>query len=683
MSSAGGPPSQNNKKSLNINSGRDVNIDGDVTVVGRDQITNYYYIETPLSPAERQNRANLMTNVRQTWIAGVLKQSLYTEVQLELGKVYEPTAVSRTWNLALHQAEVEPQPIPDEQTILDVYRQCGANLLILGEPGSGKTMTLLLLAEALLDEAVADEGRPVPVVLNLSSWALRPAPLRDWLVISLSQQYQLSKQYADELLSQQRITLLLDGLDEVASDQRPACAEAINIFKAEQQMSVVVCSRVADYKSLGQKLNLSHAIRLQPLIQTQIDAYLAGYDPGLSALREALPQDEALRALTETPLMLAVMTLAYQNATAEELATQAEAEDSTSVRRAHIFDRYIEKMFTRRPLQGDYDQQQAHHWLSQLAFQMFVHTQSIYYIELMQPTWIPTGKGSSNFRSISTMLAGSIAGLIGMVSGTGWTNGLIIGLIAGVLASLVNILNKWIILQENPQLHWPQFGPFLSELGNGLFVGILLNFILWASIRSDFGLSTAIVTMLSCGLSASLSSLIQERKSEERLRPNQGILSTFRLSLMYIGLHGLIFICLFVLIDGLSVGLNMGISIGLIFALVAWISKRIFHIFNNGLYIGLISGINTFVQHYTLRCLLTQSNILPYWRNDKKLITFLDDMVAHIFLRRVGGGWVFIHRSLLEHFAAQVNPDDIGWENWSGNLRDPRDLRDQNSPTAS
>lgn len=113
-----------------------------------------------------------MTNVRQTWIDGFLKQSLYTEVRLELGKTYEPDAVSRTWNLALHQDHTEPKPIPEDQTILQVYRNCGANLLILGEAGSGKTMTLLILAESLLAEAEADETKPVPVVLNLSSWAL-------------------------------------------------------------------------------------------------------------------------------------------------------------------------------------------------------------------------------------------------------------------------------------------------------------------------------------------------------------------------------------------------------------------------------------------------------------------------------------------------------------------------------
>jgi eukaryotic-like serine/threonine-protein kinase len=40
------------------------------------------------------------------------------------------------------------------------------------------------------------------------------------------------------------------------------------------------------------------------------------------------------------------------------------------------------------------------------------------------------------------------------------------------------------------------------------------------------------------------------------------------------------------------------------------------------------------------------NNLLP-WR----LIPFLDHCVDLIFLRRVGGGYIFVHRLLMEHFA--------------------------------
>ena len=44
--------------------------------------------------------------------------------------------------------------------------------------------------------------------------------------------------------------------------------------------------------------------------------------------------------------------------------------------------------------------------------------------------------------------------------------------------------------------------------------------------------------------------------------------------------------------------------------------------------------------------ILARNNLLP-WR----LVPFLDHCVDLIFLRRVGGGYIFVHRLLMEHFA--------------------------------
>lgn len=57
------------------------------------------------------------------------------------------------------------------------------------------------------------------------------------------------------------------------------------------------------------------------------------------------------------------------------------------------------------------------------------------------------------------------------------------------------------------------------------------------------------------------------------------------------------------------------------------------------------------IQHYTLRWLLARANVLPYPFSDKKLAAFLDGMKDRILLRRAGGGWLFIHRALLEYLA--------------------------------
>jgi hypothetical protein len=60
-----------------------------------------------------------------------------------------------------------------------------------------------------------------------------------------------------------------------------------------------------------------------------------------------------------------------------------------------------------------------------------------------------------------------------------------------------------------------------------------------------------------------------------------------------------------------------------------------------GLLMGLLSGGRACIQHYVLRFLL--------WR---KLPYILDNADKRILLRRVGGGYIFVHRLLQEYFAS-------------------------------
>jgi hypothetical protein len=56
-------------------------------------------------------------------------------------------------------------------------------------------------------------------------------------------------------------------------------------------------------------------------------------------------------------------------------------------------------------------------------------------------------------------------------------------------------------------------------------------------------------------------------------------------------------------------------------------------------------GIAT-IEHYVLRWHLWRDRAIP-WNYTR----FLDDAAKRILLRKVGGGYMFIHRSLLDYFA--------------------------------
>jgi hypothetical protein len=62
---------------------------------------------------------------------------------------------------------------------------------------------------------------------------------------------------------------------------------------------------------------------------------------------------------------------------------------------------------------------------------------------------------------------------------------------------------------------------------------------------------------------------------------------------------------------------------------------------------GLIPyGGGEFIRHWTLRFLLWRYGYTPA---PGQYVRFLDYATQRILLRRVGGGWIFIHRMIMEH----------------------------------
>lgn len=61
---------------------------------------------------------------------------------------------------------------------------------------------------------------------------------------------------------------------------------------------------------------------------------------------------------------------------------------------------------------------------------------------------------------------------------------------------------------------------------------------------------------------------------------------------------------------------------------------------------GLAGGLGATMQHYTLRFWLWRTHYFPW-----KAVPFLEDATTRILLRRVGGGYSFVHRLILDYFA--------------------------------
>ncbi len=411
------------------------------TIVGRDfvqQITNIITGGTGEHRAQRDRRVMLKV-VKSFWVKGVLEQSLHGEALLELGLEERADVIDdQPWDLLLQRPGQPNRPLPHGTKIVDVFDEMNQALLILGEPGSGKTTTLLELTRDTIDRAEDDPTQPIPVVFNLSSWADNRQPIEKWLIDELNSKYNIPKKIGRRWVEGADLLLLFDGLDEVRREHRDECVKAINNFRQEHLMPIAVCSRVADYEALTSRLKLQGAVLIQPLTEEQIDAYLQGSGTELLAFNEILRHDSALQELAQSPLMLSIMTLSYRDMSSQDLKSL----DSVEARRKHLFDAYVRQMFQRRGANTPFSHEQATHWLTWLARRLSQHSQTIFLIEQLQPSWLVTNAQRWAYVIGTRVLFGLIAGiLIGLVLGGnlfGWLGLLVFGLTAGLAIGIVD-----------------------------------------------------------------------------------------------------------------------------------------------------------------------------------------------------------------------------------------------------
>jgi predicted NACHT family NTPase len=252
---------------------------------------------------------------------------------ISLGKHEIGDAVNAPWKYTVEVSDAMNSGPLDDRDVSVIY-DATELLLILGEPGGGKTTVLLDLARTLLDRAKSDIRERVPIVLNLSSWK-KKQPLVEWISNELSEKYRVPRKIGRFWVQRDYLLPLLDGLDELETVLQPDCVAAINAFIEEVKPSgLVVCCRLNEYRWLPKRLKLNGAICIEPLGSEEVSKYLAAGGPKLVALREAVDTDLVLHELARTPLMLSVMSLACQGTDGNELAKQ---KGDSEERRKQIF----------------------------------------------------------------------------------------------------------------------------------------------------------------------------------------------------------------------------------------------------------------------------------------------------------------------------------------------------------
>ena len=118
---------------------------------------------TPVqAPLREQNQARMIELVSTMWITGMLEQSLHGAVLQTLELYEQPRAVENPWRLSLQEMDRPEQLLPAGTSIVQVYDAIGGHLLILGDPGSGKTTILSRISMYIAQSRTERSNAPYP-----------------------------------------------------------------------------------------------------------------------------------------------------------------------------------------------------------------------------------------------------------------------------------------------------------------------------------------------------------------------------------------------------------------------------------------------------------------------------------------------------------------------------------------
>jgi len=387
---------------------------------------------------------------------------------------------------------------------------------------------------------------------------------------------------------------------------------------------MAVCSRTKEFETLGIGLRLWGAVAIEPLTREQVDAYLDRAGVALDGVRQALAGDETLYELLDSPLMVSITMLAYRGIVMLKGQTVEE-------RRAALFAEYTDAMFNRRGIKELYSRKQTERWLSWLARQMRVHDQSEFLVERMQPDWLPTPLQ----RWIDTwgiaIAFGTIYGLaFGLVFGPVFA---LVASLGGALASFSRHIRpvkplRWSWSAARAGLRRALVSTFIIAVGFALVNRFLL--------KSQWTWFDVLLGVLAAGLASIAGAGLVAVEMTGRA-PSSDVMCVWLGRSLLGGLAGgLLGGLMSVLIDVLPAGRTSS-------------SVRVDPLTLGacGVAYGLtLRGGPDSLRHSVLRLL--------FWQNDSAPLNyarFLDYATARIFLRKVGGGYIFIHRLLQDYFA--------------------------------
>jgi hypothetical protein len=484
--------------------------------------------------------------------------SLFARMSVELGLTLssQPGMVQRPDEYRPDDPMRQLETLFSSEEIAARFEAERHELLIRGAPGGGKSTLLLRLCQELVIAAKKDDGRPLPVLVDLAAWSMTgrrrlasgrlspPQDFREWLEDELDKHYKIPPPQTRGLLATKgSLTVLMDGLDEVSAEDRGKCVEEINKLRDDCGVQIAVCCRSKDYENLRRKLELYGAAEIKPLQRNKVTEAL-DHMTELSGVRTALATNPSLWEMLTTPLMFSIMALTYQG-------SQVSGQVSVS----RLFNDYIVEMFVRRGVPRQWSPERvirALRFLARLARSPLWNDDVAQSRLPARQAWIDLVTRSSMWRLFRRAEPAALTGLLaafGLMFGLRF--GLLLALVATVLAAGATVVMTR-LLREVPQCSADdRSGGWLWAAG-GFLAGAVAGIVAYA-LGMTFGMIAAWPGFVAYTVTIALAL----------------VLMLLAESVLYVPFVTLIGTCVVIVVlfwtgsvEGLLVGLGAGVGLG-------------------------------------------------------------------------------------------------------------------------
>ncbi len=335
-------------------------------------------------------------------------------------------------------------------------------LVVLGEPGSGKTVLMIRLVLDLLARRTG--GEPVPFLASIAAWNPMEQDLRGWLGAQLLMDHPAlanpgptggtESSQAASLLEARLILPILDGLDEIPEEiRRPAISRINDALRAGEQ--VVVTCRTQQYgdavrppDGIGVTLRAFAAVELHRLDAAAVRNYLledasgptaeARWDPVLAVLGAEVPVGQALR----TPLMVGLARVIYNPRPGELSGSLPEPRElldraDRAAVEARLLDAFIPAAY-RHDRDSRWNARDAEGWLVVLSRQL---QDAIGSPDL---AWWQLPRAVPGFMAAAGIVLGVALGTVGWVAGWvlggyGIGRGIVSRIVTGILLAAAGV----------------------------------------------------------------------------------------------------------------------------------------------------------------------------------------------------------------------------------------------------